>query len=330
MSEKGIFINQIEAGRKVEGLFAIKEKSLKAFRDPSKGQYLALTLADRTGSIEARLWEDAAAVGEMLKVKEVIWASGRAEEYQGQVQLRVEQLGKCPPGEYTKADFLPSTPEDVVELAKFVKEKAESFKHGHLRTLVEKVLLEDEEVRRRFAECPAAERLHQNYLGGLLEHTAAVVETCEFVAGKYQELDRDLLLAAAIMHDIGKIKEYSWEVAIDRTDEGELLGHVVMGYEMVMEKVREMEGFPDKLRILLGHMMLSHHGEYIWGSPKLPMTAEAMILHLVENVDAQFHNIQQRTAEARKQGKPWTEWDRLFERRWYVRDSVDSDEGREE
>lgn len=330
MSSKGIFVNQIEAGRRVEGLFAIKQKSLRAFRDASKGQYLALTLADKSGSIEARVWQDAVAVGETVGVGEVIWVSGLAEEFQGQLQLRVDQLRKCRPEDYSAADFLASTPEDVVELARFMKEKAESIKPDHLRTLVAKVLLEDEEVRRKFAECPAAERLHQNYLGGLLEHTAAVMDTCEFVARKYGELDRDLLLAAAMLHDIGKIKEYSWGVAIDRTTEGELLGHVVMGYEMVMEKVKEIEGFPEETRVLLGHMLLSHHGEYVWGSPKLPMTAEAMILHLVENIDAQFHNIKQLTEEARKQGKPWTDWDRLFERKWYVQGAGGGDEGGDE
>jgi 3'-5' exoribonuclease len=287
-------------------------------------------LADKTGSIEARIWENAAAIEESLKVREVVLATARADEYQGQVQLQIERLRKCSAGEYSVADFMPSTPADVRELAKFLKERVESIGRVHLKRLLEMVLLEDEEVRIRFAECPAAERLHQNYLGGLMEHTAAVTDICTFVTQKYTGLDRDMLLTAAILHDIGKTREYAWDVAIGRTDGGELLGHVVMGYEMVMKKAAEIEDFPEMDRILLGHAILSHHGAYEWGSPKLPMTAEAMVLHLVENIDAQFHNIQQSTEAARKQGKRWTEWDRMFERKWYVGEARDGTEGSEE
>jgi len=330
MAGKGIFVDEIQPGRKIEGVFIIRAKSLKAFRDPSKGQYLALTLADKSGHIEARVWEDATALGQTIEMNDPVWVSALAEDYQGQVQLQVAELRKTSPEECSKADFMSSTPKDVRELAKFIKEKVQSIGQEHLRRLVEAILLEDEQVRRKFAECPAAERLHQNYLGGLLEHTAEVVDTCEFVAAKYVELDRDLLIAGAILHDIGKVREYSWDLAIDKTDEGELLGHLVMGYEMVMGKIGEIEGFPEKTRILLGHIILSHHGSYEWGSPKLPMTAEAMVLHLVENIDAQVHNIRQSTEEARKQGKTWTEWDRLFDRKWYVGDLGESPQESEE
>ena len=308
-------IADISPGSRVEGRYLVARKELR--QGGRSGQFLDLTLCDSTGRITARVWEHAAAVAEQFSQGDVVQVSGSAETYREEVQLRIEDIRALPSSEADPTEFLPRTKKDVPALEKRLAEAVKSVRHEHLRELL-LGMFRDQDFRGKFVSAPGAKSLHHAYVGGLLEHTVEVVELCEKTAEVFPQLDRDLLIAAAIVHDVGKIDELSWGNAFDYTDRGNLIGHLVLGERRVRQLADQMEGFPEELKLLLSHMILSHHGAAEFGSPKMPMTAEAIALHHAEDLDAKVNMFLGQIEAARGQGRRWTERHFLLNRALYV------------
>jgi 3'-5' exoribonuclease len=218
--------------------------------------------------------------------------------------------------EYDRRDLLPSSERDPEELLAQVQGYIEQIDNPHLRALVDHFYT-DPNFLDQFRQAPAAQRVHHAYLGGLLEHTVEVLVVCKTVLGLYPQIDASLLLAGALLHDIGKLREYTWDLEIDYSDEGRLVGHVVMTDEMVSTALQSLPDFPEELALRLRHMLLSHHGRYEWGSPRRPMTLEAITLHHVEDLDAQVNRFQL-LLQGRPTGELWTPYDRLLGRPLYA------------
>jgi 3'-5' exoribonuclease len=290
--------------------FAVRE------RKQGGGQYLALTLSDKTGSLEARMWDDfaesIATCGEGCYVK----VQGQISKYLGKWQITLSKLRNAAPSEVEAGDFQPISQFPAEAMDAELRGIVAGFKDQDLRRLV-LAFLDDEEIGPAFRVAPAAKVLHHAWISGLLEHVLTLVRVCLAVAPFYPEVDPDLLMTGAILHDIGKVRELSWKTSFHYTLEGQLIGHISIVQGMLREKLTAMPGFPEKKRILLEHLLLSHHGKYEFGSPKLPMTPEAMLLNVLDDLEAKFAAMRREFAAAESAGKradETTEWVRSMER----------------
>lgn len=310
-------IIDLEPGNQVESTFLVVRKELR--QGGRSGLFLDLTLCDPSGRIPAKVWENAAAIGERFVVGDVVEVTGVVETYRNELQLRIEQARLLPPDEADPSDFLPRSHKDSAALETHIAQVVKTIENRHLRELLI-TMFRDQDFRKRFLTAPGAKALHHAYIGGLIEHTAEVVELCEKVCAVFPALDRDLLLTSAILHDVGKMEELSWQTAFEYTDEGQLLGHLVLGERLVLSRANEVEGFPDELKLRLSHMILSHHGTGEFGSPKAPMTAEAIALHHAEDLDAKINMFLGQIETAREKGQRWTERHFLLGRALYVGD----------
>ena len=308
-------IADLEPGRRVECLALVVRKELR--QGGRAGCFLDLTLCDASGRVAAKVWENAAAVAEGFEIGDVVKVVGTAETYRNELQLRLERVNALPPDEADPSQFLPRSRQDLRKLEGRLAEVAKSIQNPHLRELL-LGFFRDPDFSKRFRTAPGAKTIHHAYIGGLVEHTAEVVALCERVAEIFPELDRDLLLAAAILHDLGKMDELSWQTAFEYTDQGNLLGHLVLGEHLVLARANEIEGFPEELKLRLSHMILSHHGTAEFGSPKAPATAEAIALHHAEDLDAKVNMFLEHIRPAREKGKRWTDSHWLLKRSFYV------------
>ncbi len=281
------------------------------------GQYLALTLTDKTGSFDARMWEEFAGVLETCSGGCYVKAAGRVEKYQGRFQMTLQKLRHAAESEIDVADFQAVTKYDVDALWAELQQYVSAFKNEDLMRLVMS-FLDDPELGPAFKAAPAAKMLHHAWLGGLLEHVVFLCRLCLRVAPQYpDEVDADLLVAGAILHDFGKVRELAWKSAFKYTTEGQLLGHITIVIGMIREKIASLPGFPDRLRILVEHLILSHHGRFEYGSPKLPMTPEAMVFSALDDLEAKMQNMRaefQKATESGKSADEVTEYSRSMER----------------
>ncbi|MCJ7458136.1 MAG: HD domain-containing protein [candidate division Zixibacteria bacterium] len=314
---KNIWIKDLKPGTEVTDFFVLRKKEIKPFNGQ---KYLKLELGDSTGRIDAVLFENVeesyaeAEPGDIVKVK------GMTVTYREGLEIKVEKLRKAKEGEEDPLDFLPKSEMDLGMLFENFLKKTEKIKNQHLKKLLG-VILEDEKLTRKLKIAPAAKLWHHSYLGGLLEHTLKVAEFCEKAADLYELVDRDLLLTGALLHDIGKIYTYSIAGFVDYTDEGRLLGHIVSGDELVYQKIKKIEGFPENLALELRHLILSHQGELELASPVVPQTIEAIILHYADEMDAKagaFSEIIKRETLQGKTGKKWSDWIPLIRRYIYL------------
>ncbi len=315
-------IADLRAGDGVDGRFLVARKELRDTR--TGGKFLDLTLMDVTGRrVTARVWDEAESVGAGFEQGDVVQVRGAAETYRNELQLRVESLQAMASSEADASAFLPRSSKDINALERGLAEMVRTIDNPHLRDLLLS-FFRDEDFRRRFRAAPAAKSLHHAYLGGLCEHTSEVVELCDKVSEVFPALDRDLLITAAILHDVGKIEELSWDTAFDYTDAGHLLGHLALGEREVCRRADRIEGFPEDLKMRLSHMILSHHGVPEFGSPKAPMTAEAIALHHAEDLDAKVNMFLGEIAGAREEGKRWTARHFLLGRSLYAGGETES------
>lgn len=309
-------IGEFEVGDRITGTFAARDKALASFKS-KPGQYLSLTLADATGTIPARMWDNAEEAAELFGAGDAVTVRGVVEEYRGQKQLVIERLKKAEPEEVERADLVPRSSRDLDALRTRLLETVRSVREPHLRALLDH-FFGDPEFLARFCRAPGAKSLHHSHLGGLLEHTVGVIEILETVARIHPELDRDLLMAGAILHDLGKVAELECGTAIEYTDRGRLVGHTVLTDRMVTRVIDSLEGFPEELANRLTHLLLSHHGQREYGAPVLPMTAEACALHYADNLDAHVQYFSQVIAAGANGGSRWSDYQQLFERYIYV------------
>jgi 3'-5' exoribonuclease len=298
----------------VTAFFAASTKSLRDKKDG--GKYLALVLTDRTGSMEARMWDNAAEASPEFEQGDVVKLKAQVCRYQERLQMKVERIRAALDGEYDPADFLPATTKDVDALWAELNGYVASFRDPHLKALL-RAFLDDEEIATAFRQAPAAKAMHHAWLGGLLEHVVSLLGVCDLAAKHYPEIHRDLLLTGAVLHDIGKLHELAWRKSFEYTVEGSLLGHITIGLGMIEKKLDSLPDFPPRLRVLVEHMVLSHHGKYEFGSPKLPMIPEAILLHYLDDMDAKMQTVRaefERAATAGRNGAHMTEWVRAMER----------------
>jgi len=280
------------------------------------GQFLALTLTDKTGSFEARMWDDIADAVANCAEGSYVKAQGQVSKYQGKFQITLTKLRSAAESEVDSSDFMPMTAFDIEEMWAELRGYASEFKNADLKRLVF-AFLDDPAVGEAYKIAPAAKVLHHAWLGGLLEHVLTLVRVCRATAPFYPEVDPELLVTGAILHDMGKIRELSWKNSFSYTLEGQMIGHISIAQGMLVEKVRELEPFPMKLRVLVEHMILSHHGKYEFGSPKLPMTPEAVLLNVLDDLEAKMQAMRNEFAKAEANGKgpgEMTDWVRSLER----------------
>lgn len=311
------YVKDLTSGIAVEEVYLVAEKSLRANR--SGGLYLQLELRDRTGSVSCRMWNANEKLFNSFEVNDFLRVRGRTQLYQGELQLIVSELERVSHEEVDMADFLPQTPQEIDKLQLELEEKLRSIEHPDLASLVE-TFLADTTLMARFAAAPAAIKYHHAYQGGLLEHVVTMMEIADRIAPLYPELDRDLLIMGIFLHDIGKVVELSYQRSFQYTDEGELLGHLVQGVEILNEKIAETERmtgrrFPQELATRLKHMIISHHGQLEFGSPKEPRTMEAVALHFIDNMDSRLAAFREQLAS--DSGGRWTEYVPMFRRRLF-------------
>jgi 3'-5' exoribonuclease len=295
--------------------FAIASISVRE-KKTGGGQYLALTLSDKTGSMEARMWEDFASAISTCAEGCYVKVQGQISKYQGKYQITLTKLRTAAASEVDTADFVPTTKFDIGEMWAELRGYVDGFANADLRRLVF-AFLDDESIGAAYREAPAAKVLHHAWIGGLLEHVLTLVRVCRATAPFYPEVDPDLLVTGAILHDIGKVRELSWGTTFSYTLEGQMIGHISIAQGMLREKIATLPGFPERLRVLVEHMILSHHGKYEFGSPKLPMTPEAILLSALDDVEAKMQAMRNefgRDAAAGKSGAEMTDWVRSMER----------------
>jgi 3'-5' exoribonuclease len=300
----------------VTGFFVAGTRQLRTKADGSA--YLALTLCDRTGQLEGRMWE-ADEAGE-FKAGDVVKLRGLVCRYQERLQIKVDKLRRADEaadaGQFEPGDFVPHTKYAIDDLWSRLEGYVAGFADPHLQQLV-RLFLEDASLAPQLREAPAAKMMHHAWIGGLLEHIVSLADICSFAAGHYPGINRDLLLTGAILHDIGKLVELRWGTSFEYTLEGQLLGHISLGLAMIDQKVALVPGFPPRLKLLVEHLVLSHHGRYEFGSPKLPMIPEAMLLHYLDDLEAKMQTMHAELARSLANGRApgaMTDWVRALER----------------
>ncbi|MEW6356230.1 MAG: HD domain-containing protein [Planctomycetota bacterium] len=307
-------IADYKSGEPVDAVFLVREKELKTTR--AGKLYMTIDLCDRTGSLPANYWDATEAAFASFDVDDFIRVKGRIETYKNNLQINIKEFEKVDRASVQVGDFIPQTEKDVNKMLAYLRKILATIQDEPLSKLVN-AFLEDTEFCKKFKEAPAAVSNHHAYLGGLLEHTAAMLHFTEKVCECYSVLRRDLLMAGVFLHDIGKIAEFSYDLSFQYTDAGGLIGHLVIGCMMVEEKARRIEGFPQDTLMLLQHMILSHHGEFEYGSPKLPVTAEAIALHYIDNMDAKLNALPRMIEEDPNDDDNWTGFQRMFDRKMY-------------
>lgn len=274
--------------------------------------YYALLLQDRTGTLDAKIWELNNAIGHFESM-DYIRVEGQITVFQGANQLNIRRVRKAEEGEYTPSDYMPCTDKDVKKLYKELQEMIQRTKNPYLKKLAEVVFVEDKAFVKEFVQHSAAKSVHHGFMGGLLEHTVSVARMCEYYCTQYTELNRDLLVMCALFHDIGKVEELSAFPYNDYTDEGQLVGHIVMGTIKLDRIMQTIPGFPVKLGNEVKHCILAHHGELEYGSPKKPALMEALALSLADNTDAKLQTFREALKKENMTDSEWMGYQRLFE-----------------
>ena len=280
---KPSYVTDLTPDTAITSFFLVCEKELRSTREGKS--FLRLELGDRSGCIEARVWEGAEQLAGTFDRDDIVKVQARVESYRSKVQLAVDKVRRALAGEIDLADYFPHTKEDVEKLYLRLREHAAAVRNPWLKCLLARVI-EDPALVPRLKRAPAAKMMHHAFLGGLLEHMISLCDLCRLVAGHYPELDPDLLMTGAILHDVGKLDELCYERSFNYTVEGQLLGHIILELELVTKKMDGIEGFPPDLKTLVKHLLISHHGRYEFGSPKLPMFPEALVLHYLDDLDS--------------------------------------------
>jgi 3'-5' exoribonuclease len=313
------YVQQLIDGEALDEVYLVTEKQLRANRNGNL--YIQVELRDRTGSISARLWNAGEHLFRSFEEGDFLRVRGKVQLFQGALQVILSHLDRTDADKVELTDFLPHTEHDASKLYERLRACLMRLTNPHLRGLIECFLMDADFVD-AFCKVPAGVRNHHAYIGGLLEHVVRLLEAADRLVPLYPELDRDLLLAGIFLHDIGKVRELSYGRVFSYTDEGQLIGHLVIGVEMLNEKAARVpdltgEPFPPEMLLRLKHMIVSHHGALEFGSPKLPMTPEAIALHYLDNLDAKVHTFARDIREDRNQASAWTPFNQSLQRRLF-------------
>jgi 3'-5' exoribonuclease len=283
--------------------FVVLAKQIKPKKtgDP----YLALTLADRCGQIEAKMWDNVEDAIDSFEQEDFVKVKGLLNRFKNRFQITIHKLRRLNDGEVDFADYLPKTGKDIEQLWQTLQQFVISFENPHLRALVE-AFMADPEIAAGYRSAPAAKALHHACIGGLLDHVVSLLRSCDLMCRNYGQINRDLLLTGAFLHDIGKIYELTYTRSFSYTSRGQLLGHMVIELEMLQAKIASLPGFPEELKTLLEHLIISHHGHYEFGSPKLPMFPEALVLHYLDDLDSKMESMRAHFEREAESESTWT------------------------
>ncbi len=307
------FIKDFKPGDRVADIYMCKHKQSATTKNGK--EYYSVTLQDKTGTVDAKIWEPGGAGIDEFDAPDCIDVFGEVTSFNGALQVNVKRARKCSEGEYDLSLYLPVSSKDNDEMYRQLLSIIDSIGNPYLKKLLQAFFVEDKAFIEAFRKSSAAKTVHHGFIGGLLEHTLSVTKICDYFCTEYHALKRDLLLTPAICHDTGKTKELSLFPVNDYTDEGQFLGHIVMGCEMVGEKARAIDGFPELLKQQLQHCILAHHGEYEYGSPKKPSIMEAVALNLADNTDAKMETFTELLQNITEPG--WQGFNKFFETNVY-------------
>jgi 3'-5' exoribonuclease len=304
------FLNELHEGDRINGIYLCKQKQAAVTKNGKP--YESIILQDKTGIMDGKIWDPNSLGIDDFDALDYIDVMGDVTSFAGAMQLNIKRVRKAGEGEYDPADYLPVSENSTDDMYSQILGMISSVKNTYLNTLLNKLFVEDKEFLKIFEGHSAAKTVHHGFIGGLMEHTLSVTRLCNYMAEAYPLLNRDLLITAALLHDVGKTRELSAFPLNDYTDEGQLLGHIIIGAQMVHDLAKEIPGFPVVLENELVHCILAHHGELEYGSPKKPALAEAVALNLADNTDARMETLTEIFA-ADKGKKDWLGYNRIFE-----------------
>jgi 3'-5' exoribonuclease len=307
------FIQDLKAGDSIEDIFVLAEKNLAQKRNGEN--YLNLTLSDKTGRIKGVVWDNVDRISHETSTGEFVYVRGAVAEYRGSLQMVVRGMEISNSEAVDPQDFLPATDRDVDKMYARLVEITSLMDNPFLKRLFE-LFWADETFSVAFKTAPAAKKMHHAYLGGLLEHTLSMAVLADRIVPHYSGIDRDMLIAGVILHDIGKIREFVYDMKIDYSDEGRLVSHIVIAVQILEEKLRMIDDFPEQQAVLLKHMIISHHGTREFGSPEPPKTIEAVLLNYIDEIDARVNGIREFMA-GEDSNEIWTSYHRLLGRHFY-------------
>ncbi|MEI9814940.1 MAG: HD domain-containing protein [Acidobacteriota bacterium] len=308
---KSPYVNELQPNQNIEGVFLVAHKEV---RQKKTGEpYLSLTLMDRTGDLDAKMWDNAAEVVAVFAENDFVRVKGATQVFQNRLQFTIHKLRPVPESEVDLGDFLFASKRDREEMLRELMAYVTAMTNPHLKELLEGIFA-NPAVATAYRDAPAAKSVHHNWIGGLIEHVLSLCALAKFAASHYPDIDSDLLLTGVILHDIGKIHELEFARAIRYGDQGQLLGHIQIGMQMVSDQTAKMADFPPRLRDLVLHMVLSHHGQLEYGSPKLPLFPEALLLHLLDNMDSKMETMRALIEHDKLIDGTWTLYSSTLER----------------
>lgn len=307
------FVADLAAGGAVDEVFLLARRNMAHKKDGNP--FLNVTLADRSGQVNGVVWDQVERIAAAAAEGDFVHVRAQVGEYRGSLQLVVKDMARVPEDQVDAADFLATTTRDVNQMLDRLKEMTARMQTPYLRSLFD-LFWADPDFVAAYTRAPAAKHMHHAYIGGLLEHTLSMAILSETIAGHYGGVDRDLLLAGVILHDVGKTRELEYSRRIDYTDEGRLLSHIIIGLSMLDEKLKQLPDFPEDQAQLLKHMIVSHHGAREFGSPEPPKTIEAVLLNDIDEMDSRVNSIREYVAKDESDGS-WTSYHRLLERHFY-------------
>jgi 3'-5' exoribonuclease len=321
-----LFVKDIQPGQQIQDIFMVTQPVL---RNTTRGDlYIAMFLSDKTGKLNARMWQATEQIYQSLPSEGFVAIRGKSELYQGNLQIVVNEVQVVQPDQVRLSDYMPRTEKNITEMFEQVKTIVKTIRNDDLKRLTE-AFLNDPELMKQFCTAPAAMQMHHNYLGGLLEHTLNMLNAAQVLFPLYPKIQKDLVLAAIFLHDMAKTQELSYKIGFSYTDRGQLLGHIIQGTQMVAQKADDLkaDGTPVNPLILdnLLHIIISHHGQYEFGSPKLPATPEAFMVNYIDNLDAKMNQTANLIETDAGDGGNWTSYQKSLETKLYRQRVLDND-----
>lgn len=311
---KKVFVKDIQERDLIATPFLVRDKIIAMAKNGRP--YMTLKLMDCTGEVEGRIWDRVDELSVRFNKDDFVQVTGKASIYMGKMQLILQDLERIEESVVELSDFLPVSMRPVAEMVGELKTVVDGLVDPNLRNLMQ-AFLADEAFMAGYTRAPAAKAMHHVYLGGLLEHSLAVAVLANDISQRYPDLNRDLLVAGALLHDVGKVAELRYQRSFEYTDAGKLLGHIMIGVELVEEKLRTLQSFPQELAIHLKHLLLSHHGQYEYGSPKRPKTMEAVILNFLDDLDSKINGVRTHINREPDRESSWTQYHRHYDRYFF-------------
>ncbi|MFH1728562.1 MAG: OB-fold nucleic acid binding domain-containing protein [Pseudomonadota bacterium] len=314
-NQKNVLVEDFQIDQTIDSEFLVKRKNLYTAKNGKA--YLSVNVTDRTGSVDVKVWDNAEMLFELFLENDVIRIEGKVQSFNDKLQLIAKRITRLDPDSVDPTNFLPRSKENIEMIMLKLSKRLQAFENEHLRQLVMS-FIGDAEFYKKFSVAPAASSMHHAYLGGLAQHTWELVDFCDVIVDKFSFINRDLLLTGAFLHDSGKVDELEYCHSFNYSTEGKLIGHLIIAIEMINDKIAKIPAFPKELAMQVKHLILSHHGKYEFGSPKLPMTIEGFALSYADDFCAKLVRLKEEIYDKVDQ-KEWTEFLRMFERSFYAK-----------